>query len=103
MMTPEYEGHEGTPEPAVPEMRGMPDIYPHREDQVEAWLKHRRDQWCHPETGTPMESDQEVAYAAVDALLNEWRLASDTGQSVENLVNGIEPPRTNRPLKKKRI
>lgn len=71
-----------------PDMRNMADIYPHRGDQVEAWLKDRRDQYSHPETGTPMEANQYVAWTAIDNLLDEWRLASDTGQSLEEVVNG---------------
>lgn len=71
-------------------MRNMQDHYPHRDDQVAAWIKDRRDAFCHPETGTPMKVDQYKAFEVLDNLLEEYRLAADTGMSLENVVNEEE-------------
>lgn len=80
------------------EMRNMQDHYPHREDQVEAWIKDRRDQF---KEGSPGYSD--ILFQALDNLLDEYRLAADTGQSLNEVVNGEEerPPPTARKKKKK--
>ena len=80
------------------DMRNMQDHYPHRGDQVEAWIKDRRDQYP-KDTAT-----YGAEWNALDLLLDEYRLASDTGQSLENMVNGEEErDPLDRPAKKKRI
>lgn len=84
-----------------PDMANMADHYPHRGNPVEAWIKDRRDRFTHPETGTPMEIDQYSAYKALDDLLDEYRLAADTGQSLEEVVNGEHEPPPKGELKKK--
>lgn len=71
-----------------PEMRNLEDHYPRRDDQVAAWIKHRRDEHSKPEDGTRHLIG--AAWEALDALLDEYRLAADTGQSLENIVNGEE-------------
>lgn len=82
------------------DMRNMQDHYPSRGDQVEAWIKDRRDQYVGNESGNDYDSG---AWTALDNLLDEYRLASDTGQSLENMVNGeeeLEP--VDRPTRKKK-
>jgi hypothetical protein len=59
------------------DMRGMPDHHPQRDDQVAAWIKDRRD--AHKNNDL---------WAALDVLLDEYRLAADTGWSLEEVVNG---------------
>lgn len=65
-------------------MRNMQDHYPQRGDQVEAWIKERRDERVPNGPETP-------AWYALDNLLDEYREAADTGQSLENMVNGEQP------------
>jgi hypothetical protein len=66
-----------------PDMRNMQDHYPHRGDQIEAWIKDRRDA---EDQTRPW--DTYGPWDALDVLLDEYRLAADTGQSLENIVNG---------------
>jgi hypothetical protein len=73
------------------EMKGMSDHYPRRDDQVAAWIKQRRDD----------AGDRTKAWA-LDDLLDEYRLAADTGQSLENMVNGEEEHSFPKTPKKKR-
>lgn len=61
------------------DMRNMEDHYPRRDDQVAAWIKDRRDESAN------------AAWAALDDLLDEYRLAADTGQTLEEMVNGEHP------------
>lgn len=82
------------------DMRNMPDHYPRRGDQVEAWIKDRRD-----EHKSRSDWGDTVA-EALDNLLDEYRLAADTGQSLENIVNGepedtseTRPPKTGKKKK----
>jgi hypothetical protein len=83
------------------DMRNMQDHYPHRGDQVEAWIKDRRDQHEPKQPGT--EHLIGAAYDALDNLLDEYRLAADTGQSLENIVNGEDDePRVYRAKKPKK-
>lgn len=62
---------------ANPDMRNMVDHHPHRGDQVEAWIKERRDSVV-----------DRTKWFALDDLLDEYRLAADTGLSLEEVVNG---------------
>lgn len=71
-----------------PDMRNMQDHYPHRGDQVEAWIKQRRDDQPQPQDGTRHLIG--AAWEALDNLLDEYRLAADTGRSLENMVNDDE-------------
>ena len=68
---------------ANPEMGSMPDHYPHRDDQVEAWIKDRRDQI---RLDTPL-GDVMVGWIQLNDLLDEYRLAADTGMSLDEVVN----------------
>lgn len=79
------------------EMRNMQDHYPERGDQVEAWIKDRRDKQG------PFRYEDNEAWGALDNLLDEYRLAADTGRSLENMVNGDEEPPEPRAKKKKRL
>lgn len=63
------------------DMRNMNDHYPQRDNQVAAWIKDRRDQYPKDHSLAPS------AWDALDNLLDEYRLAADTGQSLENIVN----------------
>lgn len=67
-------------------MRSMADHHPQRGDQVEAWIKDRRDQ------NTWDGDTRNPAWEALDDLLDEYRLASDTEQSLEIIVNGEPEP-----------
>lgn len=80
------------------DMRNMQDHYPHRDDQVAAWIKDRRDAQPEPEDGTRHLIGE--GWTALDNLLDEYRLAADTGQSLEVVVNG-EPERPPRGAPKK--
>lgn len=80
------------------DMRNMQDHYPQRGDQVEAWIKDRRDSNGNKES----HGSEAAAWFALDDLLDEYRLAADTGQSLENIVNGEdEKPVTRRKKSKK--
>jgi hypothetical protein len=59
-------------------MRNMADHYPHRGNQVEAWIKDRRD---------ALGSSSAEPWQILDDLLDEYRLAADTGMSLEEIVN----------------
>lgn len=71
-----------------PEMAGMPDHYPQRGDQVEAWLEDRLKNSAHSITQGPWFQGQK-------RLLEEYRYAADSGLSLEEVVNGVHkrPPR----------
>lgn len=76
------------------DMRNMQDHYPQRGDQVEAWVKDCRD----------IFEEGSTSWAALDMLLDEYRLAADNMMSLENMVNG-EPenvPREPRTPKKRK-
>lgn len=76
----------------------MQDHHPRRGDQVEAWIKQRRDDL---RARTPLGAHM-PGYIELNDLLDEYRLASDTGQSLENMVNGEpEDIPVGRPKKKK--
>lgn len=64
-------------------MGSMPDYYPSRETQVEAWIKDRRDQYTEHENGFVVKE-----WKAIDTLLDEYREAADTGRSLFETVNG---------------
>jgi hypothetical protein len=66
-----------------PEMANLQDHYPHRDDQVAAWIKERRDEI---RKNTPLGEFMN-GYRQLDDLLDEYRLAADTGRSLEEMVN----------------
>lgn len=49
---------------------------PHRGDAIEAWIKSKRD-----EHGAHREDSGSEAWTAVDNLLDDYRLAADTGEA----------------------
>jgi hypothetical protein len=53
--------------------------WPKRGDEVEEWLKKRRDEI---KGSHPME-----AWTAIDEMLDDYRLAADTGQTLVALEN----------------
>jgi hypothetical protein len=59
------------------EMRNMPDHHPRRGDQVEAWIKARRDEWDY----------DTHSWRALNDLLDDYRDAADFGLSLEEAVN----------------
>lgn len=71
------------------------DHYPEREDQVHQWLKVRRDDM-------PKGSESHSVYTL---LVDEYELAADTYQSLENIVNAEweeEQNRLKKPLTRKK-
>lgn len=78
-----------------PDMRAMPDHYPQWEDQVEAWIKDRRDQY--------LSSDP--SWTTLDLLLDEYRDAADMRWTLEEVVNGVNDKpvtRVKKPKKERR-
>jgi hypothetical protein len=78
-------------------MKNMPDHHPRRGDQFEAWIKFTRDQHRDPRQPRPVRGltdaqlRSEAGWEALDHLLDEYRLAADTGQTLEEIVNE-DPP-----------
>lgn len=54
--------------------------FPKRGDAVEKWLKQRRDEYPKPESGTIHLIGME--WTALDNLLDDYRWAADTGQTL---------------------
>lgn len=68
-----------------PDMKNMQDHHPERGDQIEAWIKDRRDAVC---SGIPPMGEEPPGWNELDSLLDEYRLAAATGMSLEEIVNG---------------
>jgi hypothetical protein len=69
------------------EMRGMPDHYPERGDQVEAWL-------------IDFKVRHSMGLDMYDGLIEEYQHAADEMSSLEEVVNGREEIKTGAPKKK---
>ena len=82
------------------DMRNMQDHYPQRDDQVEAWIKDRRDLILE---ATPLGQIM-LGWDTLNKLLEEYQEAADKRMSLENVVNGeSDPDSTPRAKKKSRI
>lgn len=67
-------------------MEAFPPHRPHRGSDVEAWLKTKRDEYI----GSP-EEGYTLSWAALDTLLDEYRLRADTGATLSTPAEEIGP------------
>jgi len=59
-------------------------IAPHRDDEVAAWLRAKRDEVKQQHPG--YDSRGAVRYDAIDYLLDEWKLRADLGLRLANEI-----------------